>query len=112
MGRLVGWLLASDYAYAGLVTLPEASKVGEIIFEINAGGKCGLELLGFDISTKKACAEAMSSLWLEIQESFTSGEIHEMGIEPITLEHALCKFLRLYHKYISKVQPMLPLHET
>ena len=71
MGNLVGWLLASDYAYTGLVALPHAPKVGEIIFQINAGGKGGLELLGFDVSTKEACGEAMSSLWLEVQEFFT-----------------------------------------
>lgn len=103
MGNLVGWLLASDYAYAGLVGLPDASKVGEIIFRINAGAKGGLELLGFDVSTKKSCMEAMSSLWLKVQGLLSPEEIHEMGIEPITLEHALCKFQRLYKKYISKV---------
>ena len=103
MGNLVGWLLASDYAYAGLVALPDASKVGEIIFGINAGGMGGLKLLGFNVSTKEACAEAMSSLWMKVQELLSPEEIHELGIEPITLEHALCKFQRLNKTYISKV---------
>ena len=62
MGSLVGWLLASDYAYAGLVQAPEPSKVGEIMFKINAGGKSGLALLRFNVSTQEACAEAMRSL--------------------------------------------------
>jgi len=102
MGNLVGWLLASDYVYAGLVQMPEASKVGEIIFKINAGGKSGLELLGFKVDTQEACAESMRSVWVAIHKLLTPGEIDKMGIDPITLEHALCKFSRL-KGCISKV---------
>ena len=111
MGNLVGWLLASDYAYAGLVAMPNASKVGEIIFKINAGGRDGLGLLGFEVATKEACAEAMLSLWAMVQTHFLPSEIDKMGLEPITLEHALCKFKRLYGKCISKVCSHLPSYE-
>lgn len=111
MGKLVGWLLASDYAYAGLVAPPDASRVGELIFQMDAGGKGGLELVGFDVSTEEACAEAMSSLWLKVQELFSAMEIQQMGLEPITLEHALCKFRRLYKSYISKVRLTLVLQK-
>jgi len=103
MGNLVGWLLASDYAYAGLVAMPGASAVGEIIFKINAGGKGGLELLGFDVNTQEACADAMVVVWEAVQNTFTPAEIEEMVLDPITLEHALCKFKRLYKKCIAGV---------
>jgi hypothetical protein len=95
MGNLVGWLLASDYAYAGLVDIPEVSVVGEIIFKINAGGMAGLELLGLKVDTKEACAEAMRLAWTAVNKSLTPTEIVNMGLDPITLEHALCKFKRL-----------------
>lgn len=95
IGNLVGWLLASDYVYAGLVKMPEVSEVGEIIFKINAGGKHGLQLLGFNVDTKEACGEAMVSVWTAVHKFFTPAEIEEMGLDPITLEHALCKFKRL-----------------
>lgn len=103
MGNLVGWLLATDYAYAGLVTMPDVSEVGRIIYDIGAGGKGGLKLLGFDVSTKEACAKAMERVWAKVQEHLTSAELSQMGLEPITLEHALCKFSRLYKKCIAKV---------
>jgi hypothetical protein len=103
MGNLVGWLLASDYVYAGLVAVPDASEVGEIIFKIDAGGKGGLELLGFEVGTQEACAEAMLALWTVVETNFSSAEVLKMGLEPITLEHALCKFKRLYKSCISKV---------
>lgn len=103
MGNLVGWLLASDYAYAGLVATPDASEVGEIIFKIDAGGRDALELLGFDVRTKEACGQAMSYLWKTVETQFLPAEISKMGLEPITLEHALCKFKRLNQNYISMV---------
>jgi hypothetical protein len=102
MGPLVGWLLASDYASAGLVDMPQPSEVGGIIFDINAGARAGLGLLGYDVRSKEACAEAMRSLWSEVTESFTGEEIDEMGLDPITLEHALCKLKRL-EKIITQV---------
>jgi hypothetical protein len=95
MGKLVGWLLASDYAYAGLVGVPDALEVGRIIFEINAGGRGGLALLGFDVYTPDACAKSLSNVWAAVRTDFTTAEIHEMGLDLITLEHALCKFKRL-----------------
>lgn len=96
MGPLVGWLLASDYAYAGLVDMPDAREVGKIIFKINAGGRGGLRLLGLDADTASACGESMSNLWDEICDHFDAAEIKEMGLNAITLEHALCKFERLW----------------
>lgn len=104
MGNLVGWLLASDYAYAGLVATPDASEVGEIIFKIDAGGKDALELLGFDVRNKEACGQAMSCLWDTVRAQFLPAEISKMGLEPITLEHALCKFKRLNKNCISMVR--------
>ena len=102
MGNLAGWLLASDYAYAGLVSMPEISEVGKIIFKINAGGKGGLAFLGFDVSSPEACVESLSRLWAAIQTQLSPAEIQAMGLDFVTLEHALCKFQRL-HKVIEMV---------
>ena len=104
MGNLVGWLLASDYAYAGLVKMPEVSEVGKFIFKINAGGKDGLALLGFNVATEEACTDAMDAVWTALHKSFTSAEITQMGLDPITIEHALCKFKRLYNNCVAKVR--------
>ena len=103
MGNLVGWLLASDYAYAGLIEMPDASKVGEIIFDIDAGGKGGLKLLGFNVDTKEGCVKATRAVWAGVHELFTPMEIDKMGLDPITLEHALCKFKRLYRTCVAQV---------
>jgi len=111
MGNLVGWLLASDYAYAGLVTMPDVSEVGKIIFKIDAGGKAGLRLLGFKVDTSEECVQSLSTLWTVLHSFLTQAEIEEMGLDdPVTLEHALCKFKRLYRvvkdvSYGSAVSP-------
>lgn len=103
MGSLAGWLLASDYAHAGLIETPQASEVGRIIFKINAGGKGGLALLGYDTDTNDACAEAMESLCTVVDRFFSPDDIKKMGLDPISLEHALCKFKRLYQMSIASV---------
>lgn len=107
MGPLVGWLLATDYAYAGLVDMPRPSEVGEIIFAIDAGGKRGLKLLGYDVGTKESCTEAVRLLWDEVEWEFSPEGM--MGLDIITLEHALCKFSRLWDT-ISKVGDSSILH--
>ena len=96
MGSLVGWLLASDYAYAGLVPVPTLSDVGYFIHTINLGAKDGLVLLDLPTNSKQECAESLEWVWKGIQEYFPSDEIDQMGLEPITLEHALCKYKRLF----------------
>jgi hypothetical protein len=102
MGPLVGWLLASDYAYAGLVPMPSVSDVGRLIYKIDAGGKAGLELLGLKVGDIEACANSLQLVWDGVKSNFTTDEIANMGLEPITLEHALCKYKRIYGT-ISKV---------
>ncbi len=102
----MGWLLASDYAYAGLVGMPDSAEVGEIIFRIDAGGRGGLRLIGFSVDTKEECAAAMLALWDLAQRFLTPAEIEEMGLDPIVLEHALCKFKRL-SKCIAEVSEVL-----
>jgi predicted GNAT family acetyltransferase len=83
--------------------MPGAAEVGEIIFKIKAGGKDGLELLGFQVDTQESCAMAMETVWIMVQRCFTSDQINEMGLDPTTLEHALCKFKRMYAQCIANV---------
>jgi len=102
MGNLVGWLLASDYANAGLVEVPDAQTVGMIIFSLDAGARRGLKLLELDVSTQDACGESMELAMAMVQENLSPVELEQMKMDTITLEHALCKYSRLYH-HISKV---------
>ncbi|KAJ7234862.1 hypothetical protein C8J57DRAFT_1249008 [Mycena rebaudengoi] len=46
IGALIGFLLAADFAYTGIVTFPDEPTVATIMHEINAGGVKGLELMG------------------------------------------------------------------
>ena len=101
MGGLAGWLLASDYANAGLVGVPDAQMVGRIIFGVDAGSRKGLELLGFDVSMQDACGESMKLAMATLNENLSPMELEQMKMDTITLEHALCKYSRLYER-ISK----------
>lgn len=104
MGNLVGWLLASDYAAAGLVGVPSAQTVGRVIYSIDAGGRKGLKLLGFDVSTPDACGESMELTMAMVRKNFPPAELDQMGMDTITLEHALCKYSRLY-EHILEASP-------
>ena len=109
MGNLVGWLLASDYTCAFLVGHPTAFDVGEIIFGIGAGSKQGLRLLGFDTNSKKACGTAMEAVSAAVHKELTLQERTGLGIDVITIEHALCKYARLYDVFgvVSFIPPVL-----
>lgn len=102
MGNLVGWLLASDYAYAGLVPVPTVSDLGYVINTLNLGAKRGLQLLKLPATCEEECVESIELVWNGIQEFFTPDEIDDMGLDFITLEHALCKYKRL-SKTVSQV---------
>jgi hypothetical protein len=101
MGNLVGWLIASDYANAGLVEVPSAQTVGRIMFRIDAEGRKGLELLGLDASTQDACGKSVELAMAMVEKSLLPTELEQMKMDMITLEYALCQYSQLYEQ-ISK----------
>ena len=44
------------------------------------------------------CIESLELVWDGIQEHLLSDKIDQMRPEPITLEHALCKYKRLFER--------------
>lgn len=114
MGNLVGWLLASDYAYARLVNTPTPFDVGKIIFAISAGSKKGLSLLGFDTQDENACGAAMEAVWAAVHKQLILLERTEVELDVITVEHALCKFARLHNIFVkvSSIPPIIHIKST
>ncbi|KAF6746527.1 hypothetical protein DFP72DRAFT_1076366 [Ephemerocybe angulata] len=95
MGPLIGYLLASDYALAGVVEKPTIRELGELVFSIRKGAYTGLSNLGFACATEDATAGALEVLHAEICRRLPETRRVQMGYDVFILEHMLCKFGRL-----------------
>ncbi|KAJ6447338.1 hypothetical protein C8R45DRAFT_850913 [Mycena sanguinolenta] len=114
IGSLAGFLLASDFVYAGVVQAPTVVEVGTIIRNINKGGVRGLELLGL-ISARQA-GSGRSSSWkmadsAEVQAGFaklygfldselTAAQKAHMVFDGIMVENSLCKLSRVHRENV------------
>ncbi|KAJ7763760.1 hypothetical protein B0H16DRAFT_1311070 [Mycena metata] len=107
IGPLVGFLLAGDFSYTGVVQSPTVDDVGEIIRGINKGGVKGLELLGLVRPREKGTGRAfkMASM-VEVKAGFsklqgfldtklTAAQKAHMIFDPIMSENSLCKLTRV-----------------
>ncbi|KAG5337039.1 hypothetical protein C0989_011043 [Termitomyces sp. Mn162] len=97
VGPLIALLIAGDLAIAKAITMPTASELGNIIFDINKGAVKGLQKLGL-VSQSPAREEVVQAFvglndFLEIQLTLT--EKTAMGYSALMLEHGLCKYMRL-----------------
>lgn len=108
---LTAYLFVADLVYAGLVTMPSPSEVGQVIWDIKRGGYAGLRLLGLVLrpgdSTRAAaqrshCITAFEELYGKMVLGFGPGAI-ELGLDPILLEHSLCKYSRFTNKRLTTI---------
>lgn len=95
MGPLVTYLLAADYALAGVFEMPTMAEMGKVIKNIGAGGRDGLELLGFNASTQEDIASSFETLDGLIRSHIPADKLKAMGYNAFVLEHILCKHTRL-----------------
>lgn len=101
IGLLIGYMIAADLAYTGVVEMPEPEEIGKMVGQLMKGGASGLWYLGLS-PLEKATGDAFMdflqnqfvALYHAVDELLTAAEKEEMGWNPIVLEHALCKFKR------------------
>jgi hypothetical protein len=99
-GPLLSYLLAVDYAYAGLVEAPSSEDLGREVFRMSRGGYRGIQYLGlFSRSlTEHDFQETFHDLFRRANEIFTQEEKNGLGWDLFVFEHALCKLCRaMYH---------------
>lgn len=108
MGTLIGHLFVADYVYAGVIPMPSADEMADIIWEINKGGARGLEELGLIPKAdrgakrdKQEVRDALRALFQFLQENLDLEEQTQMIFDIIMLEHALCKYVRCVQKHLT-----------
>jgi hypothetical protein len=94
-GRLKAFLLASDYAIAGLATTPSPESVGKLIFQINAGALKGLTGLGFSCTDASTTSQAFTAVYLFLSSRIPAMRLEQIGYGVFLVEYALCKTPRL-----------------
>ncbi|KAI0683761.1 hypothetical protein BC835DRAFT_1422990 [Cytidiella melzeri] len=99
-GDLSEYMLLADMHAAGVVDSPTPDVVGRLVASLAKGGVAGLILLGY--TAKGAGRFAVQSAFVKFYEDMRSllseDQLQRMQWNPITAEHTLCKFSRMYKK--------------
>ncbi|KAI0681800.1 hypothetical protein BC835DRAFT_1524625 [Cytidiella melzeri] len=99
-GGLSEYMLLADMHAAGVVDSPTPDVVGRLVASLAKGGVAGLILLGY--TAKGAGRSAVQSAFVKFYEDMRSllseDQLQRMQWNPITAEHTLCKFSRMYKK--------------
>lgn len=95
VGTLTQLLITGDLAYANIIQKPGVEEMGHLIAVVSERAVSGLEQLGLLYGQKKYTPEQVISvftdLYNQLQEAITEGEWQNMSMDPIVLEHSLCK---------------------
>lgn len=105
-GPLSSYLLAADYAIAQVVPMPSMEEMGRLIFAIDKGGKKGMKLLGFPVSSGEEVADGFVELDRRIRQSLGEDRLQKMGYNCFVLEHILCKHDRLHSHLVKSLAPV------
>ncbi|KAI0039248.1 hypothetical protein FA95DRAFT_1504448 [Auriscalpium vulgare] len=105
-GDLIGYLIAADYVYTGIVAMPDVDEMGRIIHHIAKGALSGLQLLELvdpaftDFEAAKPPVQhvqwAFRTFFELVSSALTPEQRSHMGWDVITAEHTLCKISRLH----------------
>ena len=104
VGLLARLLIAGDLAYAGVIPKPTIEEMGRMIALVNKGALNGLARLGLlNLPNKgtKLSKEEVTVAFKVVHEYLTNNLTQEeqdnMGMDPIVIEHSLCKLTRVSH---------------
>lgn len=94
------YMLAADYARAGLLSMPSFDELGEIIRYVNGGAAAGLEILGLiqprarhmrrnAVPDARECREGVRKVEALLLEGMTAEELTQRTFDPVTIETLL-----------------------
>ncbi|KAF8573778.1 hypothetical protein K439DRAFT_1374372, partial [Ramaria rubella] len=97
IGDLMGYLMAVDLCYAGLVQWPTAFELGELIYDIGRGSYSEMVIQGLVDGENDCtdCGSIYNTLHEKVEASLMEEELMNMKFDIFMLEHALCKKKRL-----------------
>lgn len=96
IGSLIATLLASDFVYAGKVTMPTAAEMGTLVHHLKMGANSGLQILTLipQNATQEQVQEAFVKAYDHLNAAIPPDVKEAMKFDVIMLEHALCKLKR------------------
>ncbi|TFK58788.1 hypothetical protein BDN72DRAFT_906413 [Pluteus cervinus] len=94
-GSLTTYLLVVDYAIAGKVQCPQPREMGEILWDIDAGGLKGLIKLGFPCRSVEETSQAFEIVTTMLSARLSEGDKSKMNFSVFLVEHLLCKLVRV-----------------
>ena len=102
-GRRVIALLLCKLLKRVQLSLLILREMGKIIHEIAAGGKTGLQRMGFIHETEKQTIAAFINFYENLHYRLAPARRVQMGFGVFTAEHCLCKSDRLDTKLFKKL---------
>ncbi|SJL09158.1 uncharacterized protein ARMOST_12534 [Armillaria ostoyae] len=90
-GALQAYLLASDYAIAGLATMPTDAEMAVVIATIDSGGIKGISFLGLPCSGKEEIALSFKCIHEYLSHVIPAPCQQQMNFNAFIVEHSLCK---------------------
>ncbi|KAG2017256.1 hypothetical protein CC2G_006781 [Coprinopsis cinerea AmutBmut pab1-1] len=100
-GPLTAYLLAGDYAIAGIVPMPSFEEMAATVISLNKGALKGLRSLGYSCTDQPSTSSALQEVDAEIIRAFSAEVREKMKYNIFVLEHMLCKYGRLSTRMYS-----------
>ncbi|KAK0443413.1 uncharacterized protein EV420DRAFT_1649201 [Desarmillaria tabescens] len=93
IGPLQAYLIASDYAIAGLATIPTPAEMAKVILTINSSGIKGLCLLNLPWSNENEIASSLQYVYEYLLQEIPTMQQEQMKFNIFVIEHSLslCK---------------------
>ncbi len=92
IGTLQAYLLASDYAIAGLATTPTPAEMAVVLQTIDAGGMKGLCLLNLPCSSLEEVTSSFQYVYEYLSQVIPTAWQQQMKFNIFVVEHSLCKY--------------------
>ncbi|TFK57936.1 hypothetical protein BDN72DRAFT_907278 [Pluteus cervinus] len=94
-GSLTTYLLVVNYTIAGEVQCPQPREMGEILWDIDAGGLKGLIKLGFPCRSVEETSQAFETVATMLSARLSEDNKLKMNFSVFLVEHLLCKLVRV-----------------
>ncbi|THU96509.1 hypothetical protein K435DRAFT_858462 [Dendrothele bispora CBS 962.96] len=106
LGLFTSFMLAVDYAIAGLVRKPSPAGLGKIVWELKKGGQKGLRNLHYNVDTEQETVEAFCNFHTYLENCIGQRIKEKMMFDVFITEHLLCKDSRLELKDFKQLKTM------
>ncbi|TRM55520.1 hypothetical protein BD626DRAFT_542385 [Schizophyllum amplum] len=101
LGPLIAFLTAADLAQCGAAPMPDFSDIAALL---DAGAARALGRLGLPHHSVQDRSTSYEALYAAVETELTADEKAEWRWDPLTFEHALCKYSKCIHLFVHSYQ--------